>query len=68
MKVCSVLGSPSKLEWPEGHKLASKLGYKFPKMLKTALSDILPDAPNEAIDLLESMFIYDPNERFTAQQ
>lgn len=68
MKVCSVLGAPTKTEWPEGHKLASKLGYKFPAFTKTPLSEFLTDASDEALDLLEKMFDYDPNTRLTAQQ
>lgn len=56
MKVCSVLGAPSKIEWPEGHKLASKLGYKFPSFVKSPLSEVIPEAPYEALDLLEKMF------------
>ena len=68
MKVCTILGSPTKTEWPEGHKLATKLGYKFPTLSKTSLSELIPDAPSEAIDLLEKMLIFDPNDRPTAQQ
>lgn len=68
MKVCSVLGAPSKIDWPEGHKLASKLGYKFPSFVKSPLSDVIPDASDDALDLLEKMFEYDPNRRLTAQQ
>mgnify|MGYP006276531733 CR=1 FL=1 len=68
MKVWSVLGVPTKIEWPEGHKLASKLGYNFPTMTSTPLSEMIPNAPYEALDLLENMFIYDPNQRYTAQQ
>mmetsp|Transcript_7463 Transcript_7463/g.8465 ORF Transcript_7463/g.8465 Transcript_7463/m.8465 type:complete len:399 (+) Transcript_7463:26-1222(+) len=68
MKVCSTLGTPSNIDWPEGHKLASKLGYKFPKMVKTPLEDLIPDASREAIDLIEKMFEYDPNNRLTAKE
>jgi serine/threonine protein kinase len=68
MKIWSVLGPPSKLEWPEGHKLAAKLGYDFPKMTKTPLEDMLSGAPSEALDLIEKMFTYDPNNRLTAKQ
>ena len=57
MRVCSTLGTPTKLEWPEGHKLASQLGYDFPIMTKTPLEDLLPNASDEAIDLIEKMFI-----------
>ena len=68
MKVFSTLGTPSSIEWPEGHKLASKLGYKFPKMVNTPLDDLMPDAPKEAIDLLYKMFEYDPHNRLTAKE
>lgn len=68
MKVCSVLGSPSKTDWPEGHQLASKLGYNFPTMKKTHLSELMPDVPYEALDLLEKVLVFDPSNRLTAQQ
>lgn len=63
-----MLGAPSLTDWPEGHKLASKLGYKFPSFVKADLSELMPDAPYEAIELLGKMFEYDPNNRYTAQQ
>jgi serine/threonine protein kinase len=68
MKVCSILGPPSKTEWPEGHKLASKLGYTFPTITKTPLSELLPDEDSELLDLLDKMLIYDPNLRYSAKQ
>jgi len=55
----TVLGTPSKTEWPEGYQLASKIGFKFPNFIKTPLSKLLPTASNEAIDLIEKMLIYD---------
>lgn len=68
MKVCTVLGSPSKADWPEGHKLAAKLGYKFPTLISTPLNELMPNAPSDALDLLEKMLVYDPANRLTAQQ
>jgi serine/threonine protein kinase len=37
-------------------------------MVKTPLEELIPNASFDAIDLLEKMFIYDPNERLTATQ
>jgi serine/threonine protein kinase len=37
-------------------------------MVKTPLEELIPNASPDAIDLLEKMFIYDPNERPTATQ
>ena len=30
--IMSVLGTPSNAEWPEGYRLAQKLGVKFPNV------------------------------------
>lgn len=37
-------------------------------MVKTPLEELITNAPSEAIDLLEMMFTYDPNNRPTATQ
>lgn len=63
-----MLGVPSKADWPEGHKLAAKLGYTFPTLVPTPLTELMPDAPPEAINLLNKILVFDPNERLTAQQ
>lgn len=65
-KTCAVLGSPSKTDWPEGHKLASNMGFSFPKFVATSLSTLIPNAPESAIELMEQMMQYDPNKRPTA--
>ena len=67
-KICSLLGSPSKEQWPDGHKLASKLGYNFPNFTPTPLSSIIPNASKDAIDLMYSMLKFDPQKRITASQ
>ena len=33
---------------------------------KKNLRDLIPNAPDEAIDLMEKLFTYDPSERLTA--
>lgn len=67
-KTCAVLGSPSKTDWPEGFKLASQIGFSFPKFVSTSLKTIIPNASDEAIDLMEKMMQYDPQKRPTATQ
>lgn len=67
-KTCAVLGSPSKTDWPEGYKLASQIGFSFPKFVATSLKTIIPNASDEAIDLMEKMMQYDPQKRPTASQ
>jgi serine/threonine protein kinase len=67
-KTCAVLGSPSKTDWPEGFKLASQIGFSFPKFVSTSLKTIIPNASDEAIDLMEKMMQFDPQKRPTASQ
>ena len=32
-QICKVLGTPSRINWPDGFKLASQMNYKFPSHL-----------------------------------
>lgn len=62
------MGSPSKTDWPEGFKLASQIGFSFPKFVSTSLKTIIPNASDEAIDLMEKMMEFDPQKRPTASE
>ncbi|GKT27950.1 Serine/threonine-protein kinase MAK [Aduncisulcus paluster] len=68
LKVCSVLGSPTSKNWPEGIRLAQRLGFKFPTCIPVALSKIIQNASPDAISLMEDMLLYDPAKRPTAAQ
>ncbi len=61
LKVFSVLGSPSKEYWPDGHKQATKMGYKFPTITPTPLNQLLPNASEEIIDLINKMLTINPS-------
>jgi serine/threonine protein kinase len=63
-----VLGSPTQSQWPEGYKLASKIGFTFPKFVPTPLNQLIPNASEVAIDLMLKMMTFDPQKRLTAQQ
>ncbi len=67
-KICAVLGSPSQTDWPEGYKLAAQIGFSFPKFVPTSLATIIPNAPEEAIELMTQMMQFDPQKRPTAAQ
>lgn len=67
-KICAVLGTPSKAEWPEGHKLAAAMNFRFPQMVQTPLKQIIPNASPEAIQLMRDMLLWDPKKRPTCQQ
>ena len=54
MKVVSILGTPSHMDWPEGLRMAEHKGVSFPQMNPTPLSQIITgrEISHDAIDLL----------------
>lgn len=67
-KICSVLGTPTHSTWPEGMKLAAQMNYRFPQFVPTSLSQLIPHASPEAIQLMTDLLKYDPNQRPTSSQ
>jgi MAK-like kinase len=67
-KICSTLGTPKREEWSEGFTLAAKINFKWNQCVKTDLHKLIPNACNEAIALIESMFLWEPKNRPTAAQ
>lgn len=65
-KICSVIGTPNNQTWPEGLQLANSLRFNFPECPQTYLSDIIPGASAEAIDLISALCSWDPCQRPTA--
>ena len=67
-KICSILGTPTQHTWPEGMKLAARLGFKFPQFVATPLSSIIPNASADAIQLMTDLMKFDPNKRPSTSQ
>jgi protein kinase len=67
-KICSVLGTPTQQNWPEGLKLAQRMNFKFPQMVPTPLQSIVPNASPEGLQLMQKMLEYDPSKRPSASQ
>uniref|UniRef100_A0A0D3AUB2 cyclin-dependent kinase n=1 Tax=Brassica oleracea var. oleracea TaxID=109376 RepID=A0A0D3AUB2_BRAOL len=65
-KVCNVIGSPTRETWLEGLNLASVINYQFPQLPGVHLSSLMPYASAEAINLVERLCSWDPNNRPTA--
>ena len=65
MKLCLVLGTPP-ADWVDGHKLASNRRVEFPRCPITPLKSIIPNASDEAIDLISKMLQWDPHKRPSA--
>ncbi|XP_029155166.1 serine/threonine-protein kinase dyf-5 isoform X1 [Nylanderia fulva] len=67
-KICSVIGTPDKEDWPEGYQLAAAMNFKFPNFTRTSLGVLIPNASQEAVILMEDMLQWNPIKRPTAQQ
>lgn len=52
--------------WPEGLRLASQMGFKFPAGSSVPISFVVPLASNDAVQLISDMLLYDPHKRPTA--
>ncbi|KAK2822698.1 hypothetical protein Q5P01_022763 [Channa striata] len=67
-KICQVLGTPKKSDWPEGYNLAASMNFRFPKCVPTSLRSLIPNASDEAITLMKDMLQWDPEKRLSAAQ
>ncbi|XP_040611809.1 serine/threonine-protein kinase MAK isoform X4 [Mesocricetus auratus] len=67
-KICQVLGTPKKSDWPEGYQLASSMNFRFPQCIPINLKTLIPNASSEAIQLMMEMLSWDPKKRPTASQ
>ncbi|XP_076017172.1 serine/threonine-protein kinase MAK isoform X2 [Genypterus blacodes] len=67
-KICQVLGTVKKSDWPEGYQLASAMNFRFPQCVPTHLKTLIPNASNEAIVLMRDLLQWDPKKRPTAVQ
>lgn len=67
-KICAIMGSPTMRTWPEGIKLAAQMQFRFPQFAPTPFNQIVPNASPEAVQLLQDLLLYDPQQRPTASQ
>jgi len=67
-KICSVVGTPTKATWPNGLRLAQQMKFKFPYFTPTPLSQLVPNASSEGLQLMADLLHYDPMKRPTASR
>ncbi|KAH0622015.1 hypothetical protein JD844_023898 [Phrynosoma platyrhinos] len=67
-KICQVLGTPKKNDWPEGYQLAGTMNFRWPQCVPNNLKTLIPNASSEAIQLMRDMLQWDPKKRPTASQ
>ena len=68
-----VLGTPTKRDWPEFHKLPKyqdlyRVYREIPDYEPDLWEDIVPNLEPEGRDILKQMLVYDPKKRITASQ
>ena len=49
-------------DWPEGYKLATNMGFKFPRFLPQSLQSLIPMASEDANNLMNDMLKYNPGQ------
>lgn len=62
------MGTPDKNDWPEGHRLAAAIQFRFPECPKIPLSTIITRASREGLHLISECLQFDPEKRPSAQQ
>jgi len=62
-KVCSILGTPSRTDWPEGHQLAANMNFRFPQCVSSDISQIIPQASRDAVQLMSDLMLWNPKKR-----
>ncbi|ORZ10332.1 kinase-like domain-containing protein [Lobosporangium transversale] len=55
-------------EWKEGVQIAARMGFAFPATPLRTLREALPNATEEALELITGVLQYDPKNRLTAYQ
>ncbi|XP_001514363.2 serine/threonine-protein kinase MAK isoform X2 [Ornithorhynchus anatinus] len=67
-KICQVLGTPKKSDWPEGYQLASSMNFRFPQCVPINLKTLIPNASSDGLQLMSDMLHWNPKKRPTASQ
>lgn len=62
------MGTPDKNDWPEGHRLAAAIQFRFPECPKIPLSSIITRASQQGLHIISDMLQFDPEKRPSAQQ
>lgn len=57
-----------KPEWPEGHKLAANMNFRWPQMVATPLRQLIPNSGSDGLVLMRDMLTWDPQKRPSCQQ
>jgi len=65
-KICSILGTPNQHTWAGGLQLAASIHFQFPQSGSIHLSEVVPSASQDALNLISWLCSWDPRKRPTA--
>ncbi|KAJ1342125.1 hypothetical protein BSLG_003304 [Batrachochytrium salamandrivorans] len=54
--------------WQEGLRLAAHMSFKFPSLAAVSFAECVPNAPDDALQIMTDMLRYDPHRRPTAHE
>uniref|UniRef100_A0A5S6R3I2 non-specific serine/threonine protein kinase n=1 Tax=Trichuris muris TaxID=70415 RepID=A0A5S6R3I2_TRIMR len=67
-KICAILGTPSREEWPKGYQLAAAMNFRFPQCTPVPLETLILGASHDVIALLQQLLSWNPESRPAATQ
>jgi protein kinase len=67
-KIFGVLGPPTQKTWPDGIRLANRIGIRFAATPFAGMTSVLPNLSAAALSLLSDMLRFDPAKRPSASQ
>ena len=68
-KIASILGTPVRSDWQDGHGLATAMNFRFPNFKPTHLTSVLgPRSSARAVSLLYALLAWNPSWRSSAQE
>ncbi|KAL3998856.1 Protein kinase domain family protein [Acanthocheilonema viteae] len=65
-KIITILGTPSKDDWPEGYQLAIAMNFKFQQCVAIPFSTIVNSIGSDGLKLMTDMMLWNPEKRPSA--
>ncbi|CAG9539291.1 unnamed protein product [Cercopithifilaria johnstoni] len=65
-KIITILGTPSKDDWPEGYQLAIAMNFKFQRCVPIPFAAIVNSVGDDGLKLMTDMMLWNPEKRPSA--
>lgn len=67
-KIVTIMGTPTKEDWPEGYQLATAMNFRFPQAAATPMDTIVNTIGKDGMKLMMDMMMWNPEKRPNAGQ